>query len=55
MKNDLALRGNINGVELLIFPSNQLPVNLQRKWRNSLYFLFNLHFCSISGATVHTL
>lgn len=39
MKNDLALRGNIDGAELLIFPSNQLPINMQRKWSNRLYFL----------------
>ena len=25
MKHDLALKGDINGVELLVFPSNQLP------------------------------
>ena len=31
IKNDLALKGNFEGVELLIFPSNQLPVNSQRK------------------------
>ncbi|PIN23529.1 hypothetical protein CDL12_03777 [Handroanthus impetiginosus] len=37
MKNDLALKGNCNGVELLIFPSNQLPDRLQR-W-NMLFFL----------------
>ncbi|XP_042063889.1 uncharacterized protein LOC121807688 isoform X1 [Salvia splendens] len=40
MKNDLALRGNINGVELLVFPSNQLPVNLQR-W-NRFFFLWGV-------------
>ena len=34
IKNDLALKGNLDGVELLIFPSNQLPENSQRK--NSL-------------------
>lgn len=44
MKNDLALKGNINGVELLIFPSNQLPVKLQRKWSNCLYFLDSLQY-----------
>ncbi|KAI3472523.1 hypothetical protein Pfo_028017 [Paulownia fortunei] len=38
MKNDLALKGNFNGVELLIFPSNQLPDNSQR-W-NMLFFLW---------------
>lgn len=31
MKNDLALMGNLDGIELLIFPSNQLPENCQRK------------------------
>ena len=31
MKNDLALKGNVDGVELLIFPSNQLPDKSQRK------------------------
>ncbi|EYU19754.1 hypothetical protein MIMGU_mgv1a000792mg [Erythranthe guttata] len=40
MKNDLALKGNFNGVELLIFPSNQLPDNSQR-W-NMLYFLWGV-------------
>ncbi|KAL7147191.1 hypothetical protein ABFS83_06G091300 [Erythranthe nasuta] len=40
MKNDLALKGNFNGVELLIFPSNQLPDNFQR-W-NMLFFLWGV-------------
>ncbi|XP_075513192.1 ASI1-immunoprecipitated protein 2-like isoform X2 [Primulina tabacum] len=40
MKNDLALKGNVNGVELLIFPSNQLPENSQR-W-NMLFFLWGV-------------
>lgn len=31
MRSDLALKGNIDGVELLIFPSNQLPEKSQRK------------------------
>lgn len=31
MKNDSALMGNLDGIELLIFPSNQLPENCQRK------------------------
>lgn len=31
VKNDLALKGTFEGVELLIFPSNQLPGNCQRK------------------------
>ncbi|KAG8390517.1 hypothetical protein BUALT_Bualt01G0091600 [Buddleja alternifolia] len=40
MKNDLALKGNVNGVELLIYPSNQLPDNSQR-W-NMLFFLWGV-------------
>lgn len=40
MKNDLALKGNVNGVELLIFPSNQLPIISQR-W-NMLFFLWGV-------------
>lgn len=31
IRNDLALKGDIDGVELLIFPSTQLPVKSQRK------------------------
>lgn len=31
MKNDLALKGNLDGVELLIFSSNILPEKTQRK------------------------
>ena len=31
IRNDLALKGNFDGVQLLIFPSNQLPENSQRK------------------------
>ncbi|XWS58009.1 hypothetical protein CRYUN_Cryun09bG0222200 [Craigia yunnanensis] len=31
VKNDLALKGTFEGVELLIFPSNQLPENCQCK------------------------
>jgi len=31
IRNDLALKGNFEDVELLIFPSNQLPENSQRK------------------------
>jgi len=31
IRNDLALKGIFDGVELLIFPSNQLPENSQRK------------------------
>ena len=31
IKNDLALKGNIAGVELLVFPSNELPQDSQRK------------------------
>ncbi|KAG7980620.1 hypothetical protein I3843_05G191200 [Carya illinoinensis] len=40
MKNDLALKGNFDGVELLIFPSNQLPEKSQR-W-NTLFFLWGV-------------
>ncbi|XP_057478874.1 uncharacterized protein LOC130766198 isoform X3 [Actinidia eriantha] len=40
MKNDLALKGNFDGVELLIFPSNHLPEKSQR-W-NMLYFLWGV-------------
>lgn len=36
LKNDFALRGNFDGVELLIFPSNQLPEKSQR-WNRLLY------------------
>ncbi|KAL9271765.1 hypothetical protein AKJ16_DCAP25600 [Drosera capensis] len=28
--NDLALRGNIDGIELMVFPSNRLPIACQR-------------------------
>lgn len=31
MKNDLALKGNLGDVELMIFPSNLLPEKSQRK------------------------
>ncbi|KAL8095536.1 uncharacterized protein LOC141693523 isoform X2 [Apium graveolens] len=37
IRNDLALKGNIDGVEILIFPSNQLPVNYQR-WNTMFFF-----------------
>lgn len=40
IKNDLALKGNIAGAELLIFPSNKLPQNSQR-W-NRLFFLWGV-------------
>ncbi|XP_020230062.1 uncharacterized protein LOC109810880 isoform X2 [Cajanus cajan] len=40
IRNDLALKGNYDGVELLIFPSNQLPENSQR-W-NMLFFLWGV-------------
>ncbi|XP_061354417.1 protein PARALOG OF AIPP2-like isoform X2 [Gastrolobium bilobum] len=40
IRNDLALKGIFDGVELLIFPSNQLPENLQR-W-NMLFFLWGV-------------
>ncbi|XP_077235297.1 ASI1-immunoprecipitated protein 2-like isoform X2 [Tasmannia lanceolata] len=38
LKNDLALKGNFDGIELLIFPSNQLSEKSQR-W-NRLFFLW---------------
>ncbi|XP_077244950.1 ASI1-immunoprecipitated protein 2-like isoform X2 [Tasmannia lanceolata] len=38
LKNDLALKGNLDGIELLIFASNQLPEKSQR-W-NRLFFLW---------------
>lgn len=40
IRNDLALKGIFDGVELLIFPSNQLPENSQR-W-NMLLFLWGV-------------
>ncbi|KAF5450617.1 hypothetical protein F2P56_030950 [Juglans regia] len=40
VKNDSALKGNFDGVELLIFPSNQLPEKSQR-W-NTLFFLWGV-------------
>ncbi|KAK8916421.1 hypothetical protein KSP39_PZI022703 [Platanthera zijinensis] len=39
-KNDLALRGNVDGAELLIFTSNKLPVNAQR-W-NKMHYLWGM-------------
>ncbi|XP_052480048.1 uncharacterized protein LOC105761526 [Gossypium raimondii] len=36
VKNDLAVKGNFEGVELLIFPSNHLPEHCQR-WNNLLF------------------
>ncbi|KAH9302678.1 hypothetical protein KI387_014261, partial [Taxus chinensis] len=36
LKNDFALKTNFDGVELLIFPSNQLPEKSQR-WNRLLY------------------
>ncbi|XP_004511407.1 protein PARALOG OF AIPP2-like isoform X2 [Cicer arietinum] len=40
IRNDLALKGIFDGVELLIFPSSQLPENSQR-W-NMLFFLWGV-------------
>ncbi|XP_075647763.1 protein PARALOG OF AIPP2 isoform X4 [Castanea sativa] len=40
IKHDLALKGNLDGVELLIFPSNQLPEKSQR-W-NMFFFLWGV-------------
>lgn len=39
-KNDLSLKGNIDGVELYIFTSNKLPMNSQR-W-NLMYYLWGM-------------
>lgn len=40
VKNDLALKGNLDGIELLIFPSNRLPEKSQR-W-NMLSFVWGV-------------
>ncbi|XP_057761999.1 uncharacterized protein LOC130982145 [Arachis stenosperma] len=40
IRSDLALKGTFDGVELLIFPSSQLPENSQR-W-NMLFFLWGV-------------
>nr|XP_029123417.1 uncharacterized protein LOC105055018 [Elaeis guineensis]XP_029123418.1 uncharacterized protein LOC105055018 [Elaeis guineensis]XP_029123419.1 uncharacterized protein LOC105055018 [Elaeis guineensis]XP_029123420.1 uncharacterized protein LOC105055018 [Elaeis guineensis] len=40
LKNDLALKGNMDGAELFIFPSNLLPENSQQ-W-NNLTFLWGV-------------
>lgn len=40
MKDDLALKGDIDGAEILIFPSNQLPEKSQCK--NILLFIILL-------------
>ncbi|KAK1392085.1 PHD-type domain-containing protein [Heracleum sosnowskyi] len=40
MRNDLALKGNVDGVEILIYSSNQLPVKYQR-W-NMMFFLWGV-------------
>ncbi|KAK9726068.1 hypothetical protein RND81_05G187900 [Saponaria officinalis] len=40
MKHDLALKGNISGVELLVFPSNHLPQ--KSKCWNALYFIWGV-------------
>ncbi|XP_017242340.1 ASI1-immunoprecipitated protein 2 [Daucus carota subsp. sativus] len=37
MRNDLALKGNVDGVEILIYPSNHLPVKYQR-WNMMFFF-----------------
>ena len=54
MKHDLALRGDINGVELLVFPSNQLPDKLQCMYwvevsQLASYIVFNFVSWSIHG------
>ncbi|XP_042486315.1 uncharacterized protein LOC122066561 isoform X3 [Macadamia integrifolia] len=40
IKNDLALKGNLDGIELLVFPSSQLAEKSQR-W-NMLFFLWGV-------------
>ncbi|CAN4089362.1 unnamed protein product [Withania somnifera] len=40
IRNDMALKANLPGVELLIFPSNQLPEKSQR-W-NMMFFLWGV-------------
>ncbi|TKY67896.1 hypothetical protein E2542_SST10792 [Spatholobus suberectus] len=40
IRNDLALRGTFDGVELLIFASNQLP-EISQRW-NMLFFLWGI-------------
>ncbi|KAF1001935.1 ASI1-immunoprecipitated protein 2-like isoform X2 [Apium graveolens] len=40
MRNDLALKGNVDGVEILIYSSNQLPMKYQR-W-NMMFFLWGV-------------
>ncbi|XP_026401607.1 uncharacterized protein LOC113297375 isoform X2 [Papaver somniferum] len=40
IKEDLALKGNFNGIELLIFPSNQLHERSQR-W-NTLFYMWGV-------------
>ncbi|KAL9247885.1 hypothetical protein vseg_021265 [Gypsophila vaccaria] len=40
MKHDLALKGNISGVELLVYPSNHLP-HKSKCW-NALYFIWGV-------------
>lgn len=43
MKNDLALKGNLGDVELMIFPSNQLPEKSQRKsYHIFIWCIFNV-------------
>lgn len=43
MKDDLALKGNIDGIDLLIFPSKQLTKRSQR-W-NMLFFIWGVFRC----------
>ncbi|XP_068650060.1 ASI1-immunoprecipitated protein 2-like isoform X2 [Aristolochia californica] len=40
IKNDLALKANFNGIDLLVFPSNQLPEKAHR-W-NRLFYLWGV-------------
>lgn len=55
IKNDLALKGNFDGVELLIFSSNQLPEKSQRKaylvyFRDTLWYLATISFLGFNGS-----
>lgn len=44
IKKDLALKGNLDGVELLIFPSNQLPEKSQRKDNSKFYYRVTVQY-----------
>ncbi|KAK1273948.1 hypothetical protein QJS04_geneDACA012121 [Acorus gramineus] len=52
LKNDFALKGEISGIELLIFPSNKLPEKSQR-W-NRLFFLWGVFIERRSDYSAYT-